>query len=244
MKIKMNRKVKRILSIVLGIAVLAGAIALVANLVKPKNDDNGLKEIHPTFEVGGLNETGEFVDIKESLYTKKAIEYSELKVSLDFDADVTYQLFYYDADDKFVSASEVLTKGHTEVLKNETKFVRILVTPVYADATDEDKEIKWYEIRNYAKQLTISTKVNEIGVVYIDGYELKFVYEEGMTWEDLLGDDILVYFVDQGDEYGIVNDYGVIRFTGPGGADNFTLGNTLVKPSDEIVLNGEYYLAA
>ena len=235
MKIKMNRKVKRILSIVLGVAVLAGAIALVANLVKPKNDD-GLKEIHPTFEVGGLNETGEFVDTKESIYTKKAIEYSELKVSLDFDADVTYQLFYYDEDDKFVSKSEVLTKGHSEVLKNETKFVRILVTPVYADATDEDKEIKWYEIRNYAKQLTISTKVNEPEVAlieftfYNDVETFTYYCEEGMTWAE---------FIDS--EYNVDNVFSIDgedvwfdQMHSVGDIDGF------VSPTDLIYDTGEY----
>lgn len=188
MRIKMNRKTKRILSIVLGFVLLFGAIALVVNLVKPKNDE--LKEIHPTFEVGGLDENGDFVDTKESLYTKKAIEYNELKVAIDFDANIQYQLFYYDEDDKFVSTSEVFTKGHTEE-SEETKYVRVLITPVYdKDATEEDKEIKWHEVFGYANQLTISTKVNAPAEVLSftitdpDGKEYNIVYEDGMTWGD------------------------------------------------------------
>lgn len=191
MRIKMNRKTKRILSIVLGFVLLFGAIALVVNLVKPKNDE--LKEIHPTFEVGGLDENGDFVDTKESLYTKKAIEYNELKVAIDFDANIQYQLFYYDEDDNFVSTSEVFTKGHTET-SEETKYVRVLITPVYADdVEDEDKEIKWHEVFGYANQLTISTKVNGpvepevLSLILkddVDDVSVEITYEKGMNWEE------------------------------------------------------------
>lgn len=230
MRIKMNRKVKRILSIVLGLALLFGAVALVVNLVKPK--DNELKEIHPTFEVGGLDENGEYVDTKESIYTKKVIEYNELKVSIDFDANIQYQLFYYDEDDKFVSASEVFTKGHNEE-SEETKYVRVLITPVYADdVEDEEKEIKWHEVFGYANQLTISTKVNAPveGVLTItlnyDGDEFVIQYEKGMTWEEWLASEYNTLNATFGDhagqnsilfETGIDESYRNIYLTTPNG---------------------------
>lgn len=136
------------------------------------------KTIHPVFTVGGIDEyNGEHVDTEGSIYTKNAFECKGLAVQLDFDSHVTYQAFFYDDLDNFISASPVYEQGAELEVPEEAVYARLEVTPIWEEINvdkeaDEDAEadddaepenvIKWYDVSKYANQLTI-TVLNEQG---------------------------------------------------------------------------------
>lgn len=136
------------------------------------------KTIHPVFTVGGIDETnGEHVDTEGSIYTKDAFECKGLAVQLDFDSHVTYQAFFYDNLDNYISASPVYDQGAELDVPEDAVYARLEVTPIWEEINvdeeadtdteaDEDAEpenvIKWYDVSKYANQLTI-TVLNEQG---------------------------------------------------------------------------------
>lgn len=146
----------KIISFVLFVATIIGAVALINHFVSNKADDDGLVEINPIFEIGGLTESGKYEETKESLYTNKAFECLGLEVKLEFDSTINYQIFFYDDLGNFVSSSGVLTEHYTDDIPNGVSHARIEITPVWEDDVDEEeKELNIFQIRKYVKQLTI-----------------------------------------------------------------------------------------
>ena len=198
MKIKMNKKTKKVLSVVFGLAVILGLAALVTNLVKNKEDD-GFKEIHPTFVYGGLDGSGKYVETKESLYTKDAIVADKLKVTLDFDSNVQYQLFFYDELDQFIECSEkmdtnlAISKVDPSHLSTVPYSFRLVLYPVLDDTT-EDKEIGLLEKLKYTSQIKIEVDIfDELQLTIYDADEensITIIYFEGMDWYDWVVSDV------------------------------------------------------
>ena len=199
---KVNRKrVGKTLKIVLlGLLTLgiAGAVySAITNRVE--------NEIHPKFEVGALDtETGEYVKDEQKLYTPDMIEYNNLEISLAFDNNVNYQVFFYDVDGEFVSASDIQTKKFKDE-SEDLKYARIVITPIVEDdaETEDVNESEEFKVtllnkRSYVNQLTIVASLNEEveedGLLTItveclpssglDESSYVFEYEEGMTWGD------------------------------------------------------------
>ena len=157
---RISRKTKNLLtkifSIVLAVGTLIGAVALVNHFVSNKADDNGLVEVNPKFEVGGLTEYGKYLETKESIYTKEAFECQGLNVSMEFDSTISYQLFFYDKYGDFLYSSSELETDFKDTLSQNVSHARIVITPIWEDdVKDDDKEIKWHQVNKYAKQLTI-----------------------------------------------------------------------------------------
>ena len=100
MKIKFNKKTKNIVLIVLSCIMLFGAIF---GLVALFRQDKTTKEINPTYSVGALNATtGKYEETKSAIYTKDGFECQGLTTSLEFDAVVKYQLYFYSEYDEFI----------------------------------------------------------------------------------------------------------------------------------------------
>ena len=98
------------------------------------------KTIHPVFIVGGIDEyNGEHVDTKGSIYTKDAFECKGLAVQLDFDSHVTYQAFFYDNLDNFISASPVYEKGAELDVPEDAVYARLEVTPIWEEINIDDE---------------------------------------------------------------------------------------------------------
>ena len=142
---------KKILSIGLAILAAAGAIFGVVKLGQKMKDET--KKITPTFAVGALGEDGKYIkDSKSSLYTKDSIEAKGLEVILDFDANITYEVFWYDSQGNFVKSSGDLNNG-TSFYAPINHTARIEVTPIWDnDIHEEDRVINWYEKFEYTKQ--------------------------------------------------------------------------------------------
>ena len=161
----MKRKTKQTLKMVaLGVVGL-GAIAGVGTLIG-RNADEELKTIHPTFEVGGLNDTdGKYEESKKTIYTKDAFECQGLEFALDFDNNIKYQVFYYESDGDYISATEVLEGNQDLQVPLSATHARMEITPIWkSDVKEKDQEIKWYQVAKYSTQLDI--KVNDEQIAY------------------------------------------------------------------------------
>ena len=172
---KSKKNWKSILLIGLSCILLVGAVFGIARLFKETSPDD-LKTInHSVFSVGGLNEDGTYLETDASIYTKDAIECQGLKITPRFDNNINYQVFFYDYDGEFVSANET-TDAKTTSAPRLARYCRVVITP------KDDKKISWYEVNDYAKQLTIQvfeeqdfvnpTEINYFGV---DAQKLNFM---------------------------------------------------------------------
>ena len=158
---------------VLGAAVLIGGASLIVN-----NYDEDLKTIHPTFHVGGLDTKGEYIDTDQSLYSEP-FECKGLEISLDFDNDINYEVYFYESDGDYVLKSGILDDDSTlnDLLSQIEYFslvshARVVIIPQWTnleipdDKTEEDvKVVKWTNILSFVKQLEIKVSKNQ-DVVY------------------------------------------------------------------------------
>lgn len=153
--LKSKKTWKNILVIGLSIITLLGVAVGIAALVN-KSEEETTKKNNPTYAIGGLTETGTYLETKESIYTKDAFECYGLKTTLNFDNNISYKLFFYDEDKTFVESTSQLIDtfdSSKTLMPGGTKYCRVVITP------NEDSKISWYEKNSYAKQLTI--KVNK-----------------------------------------------------------------------------------
>ena len=151
----MKRKTKRILPIILIVAAVL-LVAAVFTIGRNRADD-GYDLVRVEFDRGALDTVGEHTKTKESIYTKEAFECgSEVRVKLDFDSSVTYQIFFYDENDSFVETTQEYEKTATVSAPEGAVYARIVVTPEWdADVDKDDQIVRLWNVRKYAKQLTV-----------------------------------------------------------------------------------------
>lgn len=157
---KTQNTIKNVVSAVLAIAILLGVASLIGGLTRA--DDDERVKVHPTFSVGGLNEVGKYVESEGTIYTKEAFECQGLKIELDFEKTIFYEVFFYDGSGDFLSSVEKSNVNSTPELPNGATHARIVITPdwdLLEITKSKEQVIKWYEVVNYSKQITI--KVNE-----------------------------------------------------------------------------------
>lgn len=150
----MKNKTKRILKNVglgaLGVVAI-GAAVFGGNKIYETVKDN-TKNVVLSYDVGGLNEaTGKFEEDSKTLYTKEKFACYGLKATLDFDAQIEYQIFYYDILDNYLSSSVVLNSGFSDEAPLNGAYARIEITPL----NDEDGKISLTEKFKYGSQLKV-----------------------------------------------------------------------------------------
>ena len=143
---------KKILSAGLAVLLVAGAIFGVVKISERLKDDK--KKITPAWEIGVISEADGKADPddKTSIYTKDAFDAKGLEVELDFDADCTYQVFWFNKVGEFIFSSGEMTKG-SEFYAPAGYKARVEVTPNLSN--DNDGEISWFETFKYSKQVAI-----------------------------------------------------------------------------------------
>ena len=159
-----NNKWKRVISIVLAIALFTGGVALIANFASSKT-----KTVNPVFAVGALDANGEYVESKNSVYTKQAFKCRGIQITPDFDSNVKYQVFYYGEQNQFVGASEVLTKGQHVPMNDLAVYARLVITPY--DSKNMSVEIKTLDVAKYARSVKITVDRDQ-------DYEIPNLFEE------------------------------------------------------------------
>lgn len=156
----MSRKTKSIISGIVLVALIAGVLALAVSWL-----GKDTKSISSTeFAVGGINEQGNYVESKTSIYTKDMFECQGLTIEPDFEATGTYQVFYYSENKNFLGSTDVMNAEDGVYNKGETfavaQYARVMITPDVPTDEDgnveEDFKIHFYEVVSYANDYTIT----------------------------------------------------------------------------------------
>ena len=136
------------LSIVLILGIIGG-IALFG-------EEKTTKKPNLSWSVGGLNTEGQYLKTKETIYTKDIFACKGLSVTLDFESQVQYKIFYYNADGTFAGATtEWLTSNYVIPETDSYTHARIVVKPL------NDDEVAFYEVYKYAMGITIEVLKNQ-----------------------------------------------------------------------------------
>ena len=152
MKRRKKWTLRRILSLGLALLMIVGAVAGIAALTKRLTADQ--KTISPTFQRGGIDaRTGIEIKTNSSLYSEP-FEAKGLAIELDFDAHLSYQIFWYKEDGTFLVAEPASTKNDSWYAPAYCK-ARIVITPLWNELDDDDGEISWYEVWSYSSKITI-----------------------------------------------------------------------------------------
>lgn len=147
---KKSDTVKWVIIFLLVIGIIGALVALFVQLDRQTT----VTELGPeAYMIGALDEEGKAVDGDASIVTRKVFTTDGLKVELADDAKVTYELFFYDEEDAYISSTGALSTdflGLTVPLNAET--AKIVITPV----EDEDGKVSLTEVIGYADQVTVT----------------------------------------------------------------------------------------
>lgn len=134
------------------VVIMAITIAILAVKVTRTTSERLGGEV---YEIGLLDAKGAEEKGDTAIRTRKGVTVDGLKCELEKDAKIKYQLFFYDKDGKFLSASEELTADYDgSGIPEGAKTVRVVITPT----EDEDGKVSLIEVLGYAAQLTVTTK--------------------------------------------------------------------------------------
>lgn len=142
---------KQILSLVLGVFLIVGCVAGGAALFGSEKTSVS----STAFTVGGLDDAGEYLDQKTTIFTDKLIECQGLEITPNVKNTSTYKVFLYDSNKEFIEATEAYN-GVYKLTRTDVQYCRIMITP--ADSAEEDFVINFWEVWDYANDIEI--KVN------------------------------------------------------------------------------------
>ena len=102
--------------------------------------------------IGGLDDEGAATEGDTSIVTRGTFTTDGLKVELADEASVTYQLFFYDGEGNFISATGDLSVDFDGEIPENAASAKCEITPT----ADEDGKVDLIEVLGYAGQVTIS----------------------------------------------------------------------------------------
>lgn len=161
MKYKTKQTLKTIVSAILAVVVVGGAVGMIAGLL---NKDDGFEKVSVSYDIGGLNAEGKYEETDGALYTKTGfdVEGKTVFADVDFDAQITYQLFYYGENDTFIESTAVLTDDYKAEAPEGALTCRVEITPIWGeDVKAEDQKVTWLNKVGFAGQLDLSVKAVE-----------------------------------------------------------------------------------
>lgn len=138
---------KNISKTLLIVCVCILALVAIFGVVSLINNNSG--KVNASFSIGGLDKNGAYLETKSSIYTKEAFKCAGLDIDLAFDNNISYSLYFYDTNGKFMTSIKDLTTNFNDDVPVLAELCRVVVTP------NADNEITWNEIAGYANQLTI-----------------------------------------------------------------------------------------
>ncbi len=151
------RKFKRVMIwVLLGALVIASTVAFVKiSKIEKTKDVNAL-----SYSIGTINEEdGKEAKSEHALRTKHLSADKFDKIAIQDKPDVTYQIFYYNADKKFIGKSADLSADTTELEKTQTvetvtenvKYFRVVIK-----VTDTAKKVTIFNMNKYVNQVTVT----------------------------------------------------------------------------------------
>ena len=139
-----------IVTVLLILGLIGAVVGLSVSLSRATASEIGGE----SYSVGVIDATTGDVDTKQdtSIYTRKDLPVEGLKCTLEKDAKITYRLFFYDKNGKFISASEALSVDFNGTGVPETAATcKVMITPT----ADEDGKVSLVEVFGYAAQLNV-----------------------------------------------------------------------------------------
>lgn len=143
-------KVKWVITLLVGLLLIGAIIGLFIKLDRQTSTTTIGGEAYSIglIDDAGANESGD-----TAIYLREAVTTDGLTCKLAKDAKISYQLFYYDVDGEFLSASDVLTADFDgSDIPEGAESVRIVITPI----SDEDGKVSLHEVLVYASRLTVT----------------------------------------------------------------------------------------
>lgn len=153
----LSRKLKKIaLCVVIAALAMASVVAFVKIGKLEKTKDVGTL----SYSIGTINEQdGKEAKSEHALRSKHLSADKFDKIVIQDKPDVTYQIFYYNADKKFIGKSADLSSDTTELAKTQTvetatenvKYFRVVIK-----VTDTAKKVTIFNMNKYVKQVTVT----------------------------------------------------------------------------------------
>lgn len=210
-----NRKInwKRVIAIVCIVVIAISCLGLISSCFKK---DTTKTISASAFSRGGLDENGEHVETKKSLVTEEAFDCIGLRVVPDFDAHITYDVYYYDYNDNLLEKKLDLKKTYDEDFPL-AKTCRIVIHPEGSEK--KDFEIGYFDVRDIAKKLTITVDKNQ-DYKYADSMNMYGVATIDKSFQPL--------------NNGAVADFDSSNLV------DYSSANNKVKVSNKVVVDGSY----
>lgn len=104
------------------------------------------------YTIAALDENGEQTDGDTSIVTRSAFTTDGLKVEIEDEATVTYTLYFYGAEDEFISKTAALSEDFDGSIPENAETAKIVITPI----EDEDGKVELTEVLGYAGQVTVT----------------------------------------------------------------------------------------
>ena len=143
-------KVKWVITLLVGLLLIGAIIGL---FIKFDRQTSTTTIGGEAYSIGLIDDTGANESGDTAIYLREAVTTDGLTCKLAKDAKISYQLFYYDADGEFLSASDVLTADFDgSDIPEGAESVRIVITPI----SDEDGKVSLHEVLVYASRLTVT----------------------------------------------------------------------------------------
>lgn len=150
MKKVKNGTVGRVLLAILIVAMVIAIVVMGIKLSRSTAERIGgeVYEIGLLDPTDGTEKTGD-----TAIRMRNGVTVDGLKCTLEKDAKIKFQIFYYDKGGKFISASAELTANFDgSGIPEEAKTAKVVIVPT----ADEDGKVSLVEVLGYANQLTVT----------------------------------------------------------------------------------------
>ena len=104
------------------------------------------------YTIATLDENGEQTEGDTSIVTRGTFTTDGLKVELTDEATVTYELYFYDGEDNFISSTGTLSADFDGEVPEGAMSAKCVITPT----AEEDGKVDLTEVFGYAGQVTIT----------------------------------------------------------------------------------------
>lgn len=104
------------------------------------------------YMIGGLDDEGAAAEGDTSIVTRGMFTTDGLKAELADEATVTYELYFYDGEDNFISSTGALSADFNGEVPENAASAKCVITPT----ADEDGKVDLTEVLGYAGQVTIT----------------------------------------------------------------------------------------
>ena len=133
--------------------LMIGVIGAVLTLFVMLDRQTTVTKIGPeAYTIATLDENGEEIEGNTSIVTRDTFTTDGLKVELADEATVTYELYFYDGEDNFISSTGALSADFNGEVPENAASAKCVIT----STADEDGKVDLTEVLGYAGQVTIS----------------------------------------------------------------------------------------